>query len=455
MDFFLRGLTYHDEGQIVYAAHQVLHGLHPYRDFHFIYTPLSLFITSMWFSLFYESLFSARMLMFFTVLFSCIVIFFLLRRSTNNRFVSFLSSLLFLSWAIHINFPWPASFAILFGLMAIWMFQRKQFATSGIAIALTFLSKQNFGVALILSFCFSILFTRSLFSKEKLCRMILGFFIIVGIFFLYLFLTNSFVPFFRDMYWFSVEKIVIQGVLTTPFWYGPQSLFYLLLPVVSTAAVGILFRQKKARGFLLFPNLFVIFFYLFGIRPTTDYVHLVSLFGLIAIPFATLFCVLKQKIIRIGIVCLMIALTLLGFYTAFFKGYYRWEAPLVSQNNYLDLPKAHIYTDTKYSTLLPPLIKGIQTYTKPGEYIFVYDYAPLLYFLANRENATRWNILQSQFLNEQDEEEVIQNLKQKNVRLVITTIPLTKTQNVLIESYILQNYKPKKSYGEFTIYVYR
>ena len=60
---FNRGFTYHDEGYIVQAAERTLHGEIPYRDFHFIYTPITLYLTLLAFKLFGISIFSERLLL--------------------------------------------------------------------------------------------------------------------------------------------------------------------------------------------------------------------------------------------------------------------------------------------------------------------------------------------------------------------------------------------------------
>ncbi len=56
----LRGFVAHDEGWILNPASRLLHGEAVYRDFHFIYTPGTLFFTTLLFALFGESVIVAR-----------------------------------------------------------------------------------------------------------------------------------------------------------------------------------------------------------------------------------------------------------------------------------------------------------------------------------------------------------------------------------------------------------
>src|SRR3990167_4606111 len=63
---------------------------------------------------------------------------------------SIIPSLLFLAWGIpQLNFPWPTWFALLFMLLSLAT-NKKPFL-SGLFASVTFLFKQNFGIAAILA----------------------------------------------------------------------------------------------------------------------------------------------------------------------------------------------------------------------------------------------------------------------------------------------------------------
>jgi hypothetical protein len=66
-----------------------------------------------------------------------------------------------------------------------------------------------------------------------------------------------------------------------------------------------------------------------------------------------------------------------------------------------------------------PALKFLMDHTKPGDYVFVYPYYPMYYFLADVKNPTRYSILLYNINTEEQFNEVINDLKQKQVKYVL------------------------------------
>src|SRR3990167_9683324 len=101
--FGLHGLVYSDEGYIVNTASRILSQELLYRDIHFVYTPLSAWITCIAF-LFDQSILSERIITICVAFLSIIFLYIFLVRFTKSMLLTQLLVLLFLSWGpIHIN----------------------------------------------------------------------------------------------------------------------------------------------------------------------------------------------------------------------------------------------------------------------------------------------------------------------------------------------------------------
>ena len=85
----------------------------------------------------------------------------------------------------------------------------------------------------------------------------------------------------------------------------------------------------------------------------------------------------------------------------------------------LDLPGANVLASEAQVTQLRQVVARIQAASQPGQRIFVYPGAPLLYYLADRPNATRFNHIFPGLLSRADEAEAILALGQTPAVLVV------------------------------------
>lgn len=428
----MRGIVYSDEGYILQSAQRVLQGQIPYKDFHFVYTPLSIYFTAFSFHLFGESILSGRVLMLALSLTTSYVLFLLLGRLTKNFAAQALGVLIYVTWGpMHTNFPWPVMFALSFGIIACFCMvsaiqDRKPtwLLLAGFCTLLVFLAKQNFGVAILATY-FSALFFQSQFRKQtNVYYYLLGLCIPSIIYGGYLFFSGSLPFFFEDFYTYTIRRIVLEQTLSTPF-ISADSFFQILLKFflytfpffVSIAALFVSF-SKKSR--YLFLALFVLFFYLLGIRPTTDYIHLSPLLSLTGIPLVMIYADAAKKSLRNIVFFLLSLLVVCGAYTAYSYGFYKWEPSLEKQNSFIFLPKTYVFLDEYHSNELKNLITAVNKQTKEDDPIFVNGYMPMFYFVSGRKNVTEFDLIEPTKFYIPYEKMIVKKLQAEHVPLIIT-----------------------------------
>ncbi len=101
---------------------------------------------------------------------------------------------------------------------------------------------------------------------------------------------------------------------------------------------------------------FVLLFYVSGVRPTTDYIHLVPLLSLIGIPLV----LLMNKKNQTSVLFVSIVFIVVGFYSALFKGYYKWEAPVIEDVYFISQKNIKIWADQKYAQEIPILMDFVE-----------------------------------------------------------------------------------------------
>lgn len=460
--FFTRGVITHDEGYILHSSEKILHGLLPYRDFHFVYTPLSLFMTAFSLAIF-PSILSTRILMLLITILSCLLIYRIVILSTNNKTYALFAILLYVSWGpTHINFVWPVNFAIPTALLAInslLNFSDKRsiyfLFFAGIFSFSVFLAKQNFGIALIFP-VITFFLVKSYRNFSYPLTFIYGYIWGIILFCIYLLLTGSFSFFVTDFYTYTYKRIIVMGSLDTPFIYYDKPLKVLirtgiyLIPIgVSIAAFILLIIRKRFR--LLFIPAFVASFYVVGIRPTTDYVHLTPLLSLCGLPISLLLRYNISSTIKLLIYTLLVVLIFLGFQTALFNGYYKWDQPLIYQNYFYGDSKVLLFINDQQKREFLAIKRLVARHTIPSDYIYINSYTPIFYFVADRIEPTKYNYLHMDV----DSNIYYNNLKGsligKEVKLIF--IKHDSFANLPIKEYIKSNYKLLNKIGDNDVYI--
>ncbi|OGH12568.1 MAG: hypothetical protein A2857_01275 [Candidatus Levybacteria bacterium RIFCSPHIGHO2_01_FULL_36_15] len=461
--FHLKGIIPYDEGWVLHPAVRFLQGDVPYKDFHFIYTPGSIFIAAFFLKILGESILAARIgaiLISFTTVIVCYKIG---KLTTNSTLLAILPPLMFILWGpTHITFLWPTMLAVTGGIITVFFLltalkkkSKKYFFLAGILTSVTVILKQNLGLALIFNVICFFLFIKEARQQYNFLWYFSGLLLIFLIFLTYLLNSHSFFPFLQDFYFFMIEQTILKGMQSTPFLPAdiiPKviiKLYFYLIPLVISLIALIVAVKKKSRFFIL--ATFPIFYYLLGIRPTTDYVHLTPLLSLIGFPFALLMAKVKSTGKRSIIAVNFILVLVLAVYSILFKGFYRWQDPILKHSYFLENPRSRVFTDSKSYYIITKITEFIQNHTLTKDPIFVYTYSPLFYFLTDRKNPTKFEYLPPNLLSENDQKEIIQNLEDNKVHLIVTDAPIIY-QNTLIANFIKNNFNPSYQIDISTIW---
>lgn len=456
--FYNKGFSTGDEGYILHAAQRLHNGELPYKDFNFIYTPASLFVISATYVFFGESILSGKLLVVFIAIITSLFIYLVTHRLVKNRLIAVLSVLVYLAWApSHINFPLPVIFCLLTGTISLFIFikllenpKKLYYFTLGLSVFLTFFFKQNFGLALFFEYTLLFLVFKKL--RKKSILYFLSFLLCLVIFYLYLFFTQSIYSFFYYSN-YAFQEYFIRNMVVAPFPLDSSipilsllKIFLYLSPLVMSALVILYCLHKKNTIEFIAGALFVGFYYLAGIYPSTDYVHISPLLSLLGLPLAFLINVKYFKL-TILVYILFLCVIIGGFYTALFKGFYRWNAPIVQQKYYLNHPRMMVWSDNKD---LVTLVSYIQNNTSRNDYIYFYLYEPMFYFISDRKNPVKY--LDSFLPDEKLQSEYINSITNRNTKLIISAAPVNTWFKSPLSAYILNNYTASSTISAYTVW---
>ncbi|MDP2637831.1 MAG: glycosyltransferase family 39 protein [Candidatus Levybacteria bacterium] len=457
--FYNKGFSAADEGYILHAAQRLHNGEIPYRDFNFIYTPGSLFAISATFSILGESILSGKLLVVIIAIITSLLFYLTANKLSNSKTISTLSVLAYLSWTpSHINFPFPVVFCIFTGVASLFTFlkilekpKKLYYLALGLCVALTFFFKQNFGIALFMEYAILFFIYRQL-RKKEIFLFFVSFFSGIFTFYLYLFFTKSINSFFSYSSYAFQEYFVKHSVIA-PFPYDPSTpiasllkMIVYLSPLLLSISVIIYSLHKKNKIQYTAAAAFVGFYYLVGIYPSTDYVHISPLLSLLGLLFAILLQTKNIKLVAIIYILFLITI-IAGFYTALFKGFYKWDAPIIQQAYYLDHPRMKIWSSKNEFV---NLISYIQGNTSKDDYIYFYLFEPIFYFASDRKNPIAY--LDSFLPNEKLQAEYVYSIKNKNTKLIISGVSSDKWSNSYLSNYILTNYVPSATISGYTVW---
>jgi len=122
----------------------------------------------------------------------------------------------------------------------------------------------------------------------------------------------------------------------------------------------------------------------------------------------------------------------------------------------LDLPGASVEEIDTIGWKFRTLAAYLRDHSRPGERIFVYPAAPLIYYLVDRPNATRFNHVFPGLLSEADEQETIERLASVPATYVIWDSFGAEYWGQpgiyrRLTDYIWDNYDPVESIGGFEV----
>jgi len=418
LSFANKGLVVGDEGYILNAAWRFSQGQIPYKDFWILYPPGIVFLLGSLFSIFGKSILLGRYLI---VSIGVLISFLFLKisRKVIKPPLHLLPSIMFIFWGtMQLNFPWPTWFcwvSCLLSLYFLLLFSEKKqnywLFISGIFAGLAFLFKQTVG--------FSVIFSLLIISGNLLA--LLGILIPLIFTFLYLICNQAFLPFwqivFADLNTYNKQGTMWTDLPNISFsFFGFAKGFFYYFPFLFFLGSGFYLlkknylKNKKIQAVFIFTFLF----YLSGIVPTIDLLHNSLVFPAIFILLMLVLSKTKNILVRSFLIIAVFMIIGLGIYKLFFKNYAGFESPIIKQSIPQTYINERLFVDKRALELIP-VTNYIKKKTNPGDKIFVYYYAPIIYFLSGRENASRYPQIVPGFLNLKQQTEIINDLKNVNV----------------------------------------
>lgn len=436
--FVNKGLVFFDEGYFVHAADRILGGEIPYKDFSLQYGPIYFYILALVFKLFGTSIITERFFTLSICLLILLITFLILNKLRVKSYpiitLSFLCVTAFGFPLINIpNIMWANVLTTLVCILVYLYWysahNRLQFiylSVLGIFLALAFSFKQNIGIATFVTLNFLILF-----SKKRLVSHILRDLGILNVTFLIFTMGWIYYFFLKDNIQGLFIVIEFGRKFTESMAFTIPPLTYILqpfgalklLPYYTPIAFGLfifsyLLRYKKDWQKLAFA-LNAVTGFAVTIFPQSDLLHVYPFLGSILV------CIIifgYKSRLRFFIICFVFLNVLIGFYLTLFTKSYRYEAPYSKMTTAISLPRTSgILIEKNEATNLVAVSNYIKSHTRKNEYIFVYPYAPMLYFVFERKNPTKDPIYYIRNWHFYDDTVALKDIRQKNVKFIIAS----------------------------------
>lgn len=465
--FVNKGLTLYDEGYIVESSYLAYQGKVPYQDFYFQYTPLSVWLGALIFKIFGVGILKLR---WFALIVSVttVILGYVISKELAGRKNAILISLGLIAWGFpHANFLWPSSLSLLFLFAVLFCFIRydktknlRYISLAGIAVWGNILTKQNLGmVSLATSIVFLILVCKGRIVKGLL-HFLAPLAVIAGISLSVIYLSNPDFSGIKELFYRSLMAVKGQ-VLYSPYPLltllpgGPGEIlkwivktYLYLTPIFVITVLGIkLFIKRDIKPLLVGVFISSVFHFLVLVWPTADLAHFTFGAPTILLVFIIAALVYKGLIRKFALLSVLL-FTLIGFYKTFFMSYYTFETPYLKLGNQVTIRGEKIIVDEKYKTII-----GFLEENKDGLFanksVFVHSYAPMIYFILDKEPPTR-------------ELYTVENLLSKEaLHDVVESLAITKTNIILLETwrvkdseitrFITDNYKKVETVWDFEI----
>lgn len=429
--FVNRGIVLYDEGYYAHIADRIVQGQIPYKDFFLQFSPGYFYLLAFLYKVFGEQIIVGRLL---TLFISLLILFFNLKIA--DKFLPKTHQKILVS-LITISFGFPlinnpgilAWISVLSSLILVYLFIRwfddqnsvRSLTLIGISLALILFIKQNLGIYFFVITNIFLLVS----AKNKLRTLLivnLSFISLTLIWFSYFFVIQGGLDQLLEFLSFSKKYLSIYS-LSYPslrFLLGPTGFLKLLpyyLPIVFL--IFVLKSFKKINKSVLFLCIVSLTGFFGTVIPTSDLLHVYPFYGVVLISILVITCGEKFRRLWLFVVFLSI---ISGFYLTLFREYYRYQPPYYLQNTKLSLPRTKgMYIDEPMSKNLADLYNFINSNTSKNDYIFSYPFSPMLYFVLERNNPSRFSIYYPGYLTSNQEKDVIRQLETKNVKYIVTS----------------------------------
>jgi hypothetical protein len=446
---------------------RLLKGEHIYKDFQTVYNPGVFYINALSFKLLGISVLSSRIFALTNSLISIFLIFLIAKNVGLGKFEVIIPVLIYLFWGpTVINFVWPVMFCITTGLFVSYFFVKDvgskridlRIFFTGVFSALTFIFKQNFGLAIFLANAAYFLICRKYRKFRYLLIHTTGYFIVIFLQLIYFLKTKTLSIYIKEFYYYTYVKIFREGRYNSLWpWQFPGTPWVKALKIVIyafpllVALYTFFVVWKSKRKSLVYIPILLGFYYLLSIRPTTDYVHLAPLIALSGLSLAIVYKLadkFKLKLILLGLAVLII---FLGVHGAILRNYYRWHTPLRAQKYSVNNPRLGILTGKEDKKSIEVISNYFLKNAKNEAEMFIYDFSPMFYLLLDKANPTRYDFLHSGILTQKIQNEVVETLEKKSIVYILGNVEVeARDDNIAL--YIKDNYEVDLRIDKYTIW---
>ncbi len=377
----LSGTTSSYDAYFLNASEKLLKGFLPYRDFHFSYTPITLFFNCLSFIIFKTAILSSRLLVITLFLISSVLVYKIVFLSTKNKFYATVSLILLVTLGpSQVNFPSPWTWTLFTGLLSNYLFlkfiqkrENKYLLFAGIACFSVFLSEQFAGVMMVIPIAifFSVKHARTISS---IISFFYGYIWSIIFFIVYLLFTQSFPSFIYDLH----RSFFTVGYYFSSPHTAQTVMLIIIMLVFSTASAVLLFVRRRFH--LLFLPLFCASL-IFSLILNGTYFDNTLYVSLIGIPIALYLRYNISTNVRVLILIVSFSLILLGFQRILAT------VELVLNKNlvYYQHDKVNILIDKNLKSTIEELEPVVALNSQSNGYIFVDPNDTIMYFLMNRK----------------------------------------------------------------------
>lgn len=274
--------------------------------------------------------------------------------------------------------------------------------------------------------------------------------------------------------------VLSLGLLHRDFWGFFESALFYISPVV-IGFVFILFISHWIRGRIEKKDFFLLLLALLGMAAynqtliRAEWAHLLQSTHIIylLLPYLiwTIHCSLSgmksvalKKILK-GSSFLVFTCFAISFIFFFInkKDIYSGTIGVLGQKEArLNISRAGVFIRKQEAGEIEGMIAYVDKMTNAREPILVIPYAPMIYYLADRKNATYFDaIFPGTFEDEAMEDSFINDIKKNKIRLIVyQDIAFTDKESSRLKNYarplydyVMQNYKPAAQFGDYQIFL--
>jgi hypothetical protein len=479
----------YDEALVLVGAEKVLKGEIPQRDFDIIYPPGQFYTLAAFFSTFGISVLAERIYDILIKSLTSLSIFFVIRLLSSNltALIGWAMSLVWITLSASPAIPvYPAVLCINISIYLLLhhIKQNKLYFIIPISLftVLAALFRHDLGgyVAIVIAF---VLILRKITGAQKSWTPLILYIasgILAGLpVIIYFYLNSAIESMFNALILYPLNDFTNNMNLPYPLLSRDTLPFFVFPGILLLGVLAFLIFIKRkaddtaAYGILLISLIGIVFFNQVRIR--SDIIHLlpVALTAILLAPIL-LHTLLRELSLSKWLNRMVWAMFIIVFGITLYKPFiinYPYQSPL--WRNYVvevvnpDIERAKYL---KINRHLKNAVAYIKNNTSKDEYIYVgvknHDKLvinfPIVYFLAERNCATKYYGLDPK-LTKAMQEEIINELKERSVRLVVLTtseywwfepnLSSIDSGIDLLDNYIATNFELKETYGLFEIWI--